>query len=306
MGPEMKFNQIEAYRAVMLAGSVTEAANFLNVSQPGISRLIKDLERSIGFDLFDRLPGKITPTAEGLVFFRHVQETYDGIRHLEGVAEEISNLKHDRLRIAAFPAASIGVAPRAIERMNASFPDLKFRLEVRSSGKILDLISNNQIDVGVAAFPIDHPGVLLERIYEPACPCILPVSHPMADLQVIEAHELAAETLLGISDHLTLGKQMAKAREMAREIAADRRENLVESTSSFAIGQLVKMGMGVAVIDPLTASTFDDTELRVLPFKPKIAFGFSIVVPEHSVRSRAAAMFALILHETIKSTLSSL
>ncbi len=296
---DMKFNQIEAYRAVMLAGSVTEAANFLNVSQPGVSRLIMDLERSIGFDLFDRLPGKITPTPEGEVFFKHIQSTFDGIRHLDRVAEEIANLKNDCLRIAAFPAAALELAPLAIQGIHKAYPDLKIRLEVRSSGKILELTSNKQIDIGLAAFPIEYPGVILERIYQPLCPCIVPASSPLASRRSVKWSDLVGETTLGISPELAVGKEL---RKVLSESDGEH-GNLVEATSSFSICKLAEFGVGVGVVDPLTASVFKDSAVVAIPFRPGVKFGFAIVLPEYAARSLAVTKFTSILHGIAKSCL---
>lgn len=295
----MKFNQIEAYRAVMLAGSVSDAAHFLNVSQPGISRLIKDLERSIGFDLFDRIPGRIVPTPEGEAFFKYVQRAYTGLQYLEGVAKDIANLKHDRLRIASFPAASLEVVPRSIVRMNAAYPDLKMRLEVHSSLRILDLVSSRQVDVGIAAFPVDYPGVILERVYEPFCKCVLPAGHPKSGVGSISLEDLKDETNIGISEELTIGNALVAA-GIESSIKID---NLVETTSDYTICKMVEMGLGIGVVDPLAASLFRETSVVAIEFKPEVKFGFAIVLSEHAIRSRAVDKFIKILHETIKQAI---
>lgn len=58
----MNFKQVEAFRAVMLSGSMTAAAEALHTSQPNISRLIAQLERLNGFSLFERIGSRLVPT----------------------------------------------------------------------------------------------------------------------------------------------------------------------------------------------------------------------------------------------------
>jgi DNA-binding transcriptional LysR family regulator len=66
VGALVRHRQVEAFRSVMIAGSITEAANALHISQPSVRRLIGDLEASVGFKLFERKHGRIYPTAEAI------------------------------------------------------------------------------------------------------------------------------------------------------------------------------------------------------------------------------------------------
>ena len=73
----IKQRQIEAFRAVMTAGGVSAAAAFLNVSQPAVSRLIRDLEAQIGVALFERRSGgRLQPTRDALILFREVERYF--------------------------------------------------------------------------------------------------------------------------------------------------------------------------------------------------------------------------------------
>ena len=85
----MRFSHIEAFRAVMLSGSTTAAAKTLHTSQPNISRSIAQLEQSTGLRLFDRMPGRIVPTNDGLAFFKEVQRSFTGLLYLKDAANRI-------------------------------------------------------------------------------------------------------------------------------------------------------------------------------------------------------------------------
>ncbi|WP_325052329.1 LysR family transcriptional regulator [Sinorhizobium meliloti] len=60
----MNFRQIEAFRAVIISGTVSRAAELMGVTQPNVSRLVGELEEAIGFALFDRVKGRLIPTPE--------------------------------------------------------------------------------------------------------------------------------------------------------------------------------------------------------------------------------------------------
>src|SRR4051812_40835381 len=112
----MNLRQIEAFRRVMMRGSMTIAAQELRTSQPSISRLIAELEASIDLRLFERKAGRILPTPAGLSFYREVERSFLGLENLAHAARDIRALGTGRLRIAAMPVVALGFIPRCIKR----------------------------------------------------------------------------------------------------------------------------------------------------------------------------------------------
>ena len=91
--------QIDAFRAVMMAGSVSAAASYMHVTQPAVSRLLRDLEADLGFPLFDRAGGRLVPRKAAAMFFREVERVYVGLDQLLRVAQDIRALSEGVLRI---------------------------------------------------------------------------------------------------------------------------------------------------------------------------------------------------------------
>src|SRR5437868_6942450 len=100
----MKIRQLEAFRAVMLCQTVTRAAEMLHISQPAATRLIADLEESVGFALFERVRGRLYPTAEAQVLYEEVQRSLVGVERIALAAQDIRELQRGSLQIAAAPA----------------------------------------------------------------------------------------------------------------------------------------------------------------------------------------------------------
>src|SRR5450830_583435 len=100
MKPVLNLRQIEAFRSVMLAGSVVGAARLLNVTQPGVSRTIGLLELRLGFALFVRHGRKLIPTPEAEALFRETEPLYSGVERLAQVAQDIRLRRTGALRVA--------------------------------------------------------------------------------------------------------------------------------------------------------------------------------------------------------------
>ena len=110
----MRFNdrQIEAFRAAVALGSVTEAASALSVTQPAVSRLLADLEAELGFALFERIGRGVRATRQGRLLYEEVERSYIGLQAVRKRAALIRRGRAGSLRIAVMPAFAEAFAAR--------------------------------------------------------------------------------------------------------------------------------------------------------------------------------------------------
>src|SRR5690349_19780788 len=132
----MNLKHVEAFRAVMVAGSMTAAAQALFTSQPNVSRLISQLERGTGLPPSQCAGVRLSPTSEGTACSGQVERAYVGLQGLTNAAAQIRNLGSGRLRIAAMPSAGLTLVPHAIKRLQALHPDVTVSLHVNTSGTV--------------------------------------------------------------------------------------------------------------------------------------------------------------------------
>ena len=90
----INLRQLEAFRAVMQTRSITRASELLFVSQPAVTRLIKDLEASVGFSLFQRLKKRLYPTPEAFSFLEEVELSFSGLDKINIAAREIRDRRY--------------------------------------------------------------------------------------------------------------------------------------------------------------------------------------------------------------------
>ncbi|MGF6872689.1 DNA-binding MarR family transcriptional regulator [Paraburkholderia sp. MM5477-R1] len=121
---QTKLRQIEAFRAVMQAGSTTGAAEELHTSQSNVSRLITQLEADTRLVLFERSGGRLSPKPEAKALFREVERVFVGLTRLAYAADSIRNLGSGRLRIASIPGIGMSFLPRVVQRFRRSRPDV--------------------------------------------------------------------------------------------------------------------------------------------------------------------------------------
>ena len=110
----MNLRQIEVFRAVMQAGSVTAAAERLHVSQPGVSRLLAHLELQLGVTLFARRKGRLHATAEAETLYAQVERVYGGVRDIDDCARGLKQGQGLVLRVLCSPSLGLALVPRAM------------------------------------------------------------------------------------------------------------------------------------------------------------------------------------------------
>lgn len=294
--------QIEAFRATVLTGSMTAAGAFLHVTQPAISRLIRDLERQIDMKLFTRRGKQLHPTDEALLLHREVQRNFQGLEEIARAAAEIRGLQTGSLRVAAMPALALGYLPRIVRRFVDKRPRLAVQLHTDTSRNILGLVAAGQYDIGIGAVPMEHPGVQTDRLPRLEAVCVLPANHPLARRKTIHLRDLKDTAMISLGRNSLLQFHI----EFMLRNSGVTPQRRIEATIGATICGLVGEGLGVAIIDPFTAAAIHDGRIVSRSFRPAIPYECAVVTPSYRTKARIVDEFLLTLHKTVSEDFRSL
>lgn len=289
----MNFRQIEAFRAVMLTGSMTEAAVSLGTSQPRISRLVAQLEQVTSFPLFIRGSARLQPTAEALAFYREVEHVFSGLTSLAQTAKNIKSFGTGHIRIACLPALALGFMPRVIKRFTDKHPDINISLQARSSSTVMEWTAAHQCDIGLAARGPEIRGIDGEPFVSMAGVCVLPEQHRLAPKDVISPRDLEGEPFisLGLID-VTRGRT-----DQVFADAGVERVLKVETQYAATICACVMEGLGVSIVNPFVALDFVGRGIVARRFEPQIMIEKMLVFPANKPRSRLTEAFVTTLKQ---------
>lgn len=295
-GRSLNARQLEAFRAVMVSGSITRAGLLLSISQPAVTRLIRDLETDLEMQLFSREGTTVVPTAEAREFYSEVDRHFVSTDRLRDIAIGIREFGTGRLRIAAIPALSGHCLPDAISTYSSEFPNTIVSVHNGASVDIVDLVATSQVDVAIIARPSTRGELSFRLLPEAEAVCILPVSHPLAAKSLVTPGDLDGQ------DYIALGQSSLMRMELQALLrAADSHPRMrVESLFSGTLVQYVDRGLGFAIVDPLVASMVDTSRTVVRRFVPRIRYQLSIIYAPDIVRSPMLERFVAIFTETYK------
>lgn len=286
-GRGLNLRQLEAFRALMTTGTVSQAADRLNVSQPAVSVLIANLERNVGFPLFERRRGRLVPTPEAGFLLDEVERAFASLDKIAHAIHEIRGMTTGFLRIASLPGPAVRFLPRVIARFLDGRPQVNVSLHSRSSMKVREWVTLGQIDLGLAEMPIDNPAIAWEPLIQ-RCVCVLPEGHPLTAKETIAPKDLENEPLISLyRDHMTTRRLEAAFHE-----AGVIRRVRFEATTFATCCNFVREGAGIAFVDSLTAEDFRGQGVVARRFEPAVRFEIALLRSANRPQSRLAQAFA--------------
>jgi len=271
----------------MLTSSTVRAAPMLHVTQPAVSRLVKELQEALGLVLFERRGARLVPTSEAIALYAEVERSFVG---LERIAESAKSLRERRsgvLRVAAMPALCNGILPRFAGRFLARHPQVRFTLEGRVSHLVLDRVVSGQCDVVFAAAPIEHAAVANEKLPAARYVAVVPKGHRLASRRTIRPKDFANEPFIALGP--TTPSKFRIDDVFAREGVA--RTIRAETPLSEIACAMVSSGLGVSIVDPFTAREYSTRGVVARPFEPALQFQVAALYPAHRSLSPLARDF---------------
>ncbi len=268
---------IEVFRAVMIAGSVTKAAELLGSSQPTVSRELARLEQGIGFALFDRVAGRLRPTMPGLALFDEVRQSYAGLERVSSAAARLRAYKGGQLSVIALPVFSHSILPEAFRRFHERHPGVSLALETQESPFLEEWLSAQRYDLGLTEHDAAPAGTRVELLLEVDEVCVLPDGHALLAKRRIELADFEGHAFVSLSSRDPYRIQIDEAFAESRVL----RRSIVETPSAVSVCTFVRQGLGLAIVNPLTALDFVGRGLHIRPLARAFPFRISVVFPEH-------------------------
>lgn len=259
----MNLRQIEVFRSVMLAGSVTAAARMLNVSQPGISRMLAHIELQLGVRLFERGRGKLRPTPEAQSLYAEVEQVYRGVQRIGEHARELKAGGGLSLRVLCSPGPALELVPQAVSTLAQRFPTARFYMETQLVREMVGQLVRHEADIAISTLPIEHALLASKVVGSWSFACVFSKGHVFEQRKTIGLRDLLAERIIAFSADTPQGQLLES---LWKQPNAQRRPQAqIEVRSGQMACALAACGAGIAVVDELTARAWRSDKLGFRP-----------------------------------------
>ena len=294
----MKLAYLQALRAVMETGTVTAAAVRLRRSQPQVSRLVGDLEKELGFQIFARHKKRLIPTSEGREFYTRSLHVLDHVEEIPGIVREITGRADSYLRIACQSYIAQALLPEALGNFVRTEPSLRFSVNIHSRFEMGQATSIPPYDVAIVALPIDHS--LLVRCEPFAIAdvvAVLPRDHRLARNETVKATDLAGEPFIALTAETLLRQEVDRMFSDLGVLLNIRGE----ASAGIATCQMVARGLGFTLADPLEAHYVLSDQVVVRELVPRLCFTYGFLWPATANPTSLTVRFAECVAETARA-----
>ncbi|WP_020203787.1 MULTISPECIES: LysR substrate-binding domain-containing protein [Cupriavidus] len=291
----LKIHELEAFRAVMLRGTATEAAVLMHTTQPVISKLIARFQHSIGIQLFELRKSRLVPTPEAHILFKTIERTYVGLDHVAQAIAELQGGHSGRLIIGSLPSFGMGPLAGITAEFLQAEPNLEVLIETVNSSLIRHSVVSGKVDLGIALKSVDTAGVRAEPLVSVNTVCVMGKGHPLGARREIGVADLRGQPLIlpsrDSASRAAIDQVFGEAGITPRVIA--------ETSYAMTMCLLAMQGNGAALVSPFAAMHLRKAGLVVKRFVPRIPVELLLLTALDTSPSRIAARFIERMHRSL-------
>lgn len=247
----MRLRHIEIFQAILQTGSVTGAANLLNISQPAATKALRHAEAQLGFELFTRVRGQLHPTAEARLLEAATGKVFENLQEVQRLAGNLRSHSDRALRIVATPTLAHALLPSSIAQWRRRYPRTPCELATQHTREIVENLLLHEADLGLSLQAPQHPALKVSALAHGRLVAIAADGHWSAAQagQPLPLEALGGQTLIGLDSRDGLGHLLGSQLDALG--CAPRVDTHVQTYQ--LARALVEAGQGLAVVDPFTA-----------------------------------------------------
>jgi DNA-binding transcriptional LysR family regulator len=248
----MNFKKLEAYITVIDKKSFSEAAAALKSSQPAISIKIKSLEEDFGLELLDRGQSGIQPTAAGVLVYQASKDILRRWRMLAGELHSFQDTLTGTLKIGASTIPGTYLVPNWIMSFRKLFPKVEVKIDIGDSKKIINMLLDHQIDVGIVGYHPQSKKIICKQIAHDSLVVIAHNQDPISQSTRLDFNQIKLHDFV-------LREEGSGTRKVIEEYLANHGYSLSDLKTTLSISSTegviaaVEAGLGISIVSKLAA-----------------------------------------------------
>ena len=242
---DMNIQKYKAFIKTVEYESFTKAAEILNYSQSGISRMIGDLEKEWNVELLERGKFGVRLTSEGVKLFPFIKNVCTEYEKLQIKVEEINGLESGLIRIGTFSSVATYWLPNIIKEFRKDYPNIEYEILLGDYTEIEKWIIDGRVDFGFFIYPSTYSNLEVEFLEKDRLMAILPKDHPLAGCKKFPIKK--------IEEYPFMLLEKGTKSEISQLLADNKVKPKIDFTTwdDYAIMSMVESGLGISILPEL-------------------------------------------------------
>jgi len=300
----MDIKHLQYFLEVVEWNSFSRAAEHLYITQPTISKMIKNLELELEVTLFERSRKQLVLTDAGQIIYEQAKLIDQAFKNLGTELEQLSGLKKGHIRIGLPPIFDAENFLEIIGYFHEKHPGITFQLVELGSKKIEEAVDNNDLDVGVIVLPTKKNLFDYFSIMEEELKLVLHTSHPFANKEIVDLSDFVNESFILFNRDFVLNDRII----LSCNAAGFNPTIISESTQVSNIVEMVANNLGVALLPESVCDKLHKNVSSLKIINPTINWNLAVIWRKNQYLSYAAKewlKFTRIQLDTEKQSMSS-
>ncbi|MFY0802759.1 selenium metabolism-associated LysR family transcriptional regulator [Peribacillus frigoritolerans] len=280
---------LKVFVTVIEQKNFSRAGDILNLSQPGVSLHIRNLENELGTKLIYRSPKQVQITEPGKILYRHAKQMLNHYETAKREINEFNNVVSGTMKIGASFTIGEYYLPKVLAEFAAQYPMVDIQIIISNSNDVIQGIRSNKLDIGLIEGETYYKDIDVRPFMNDEMIVVVPPDHPLSQMDLIEGNMLQNQTWV-------LREQGSGTRTYSDKLLSSLELNIKKTfifTSIQGVKEAVMAGLGIALLSRLTVQKeLKSNELKTFHLKNEpLIRPFSIVKKLDFEASKAMELF---------------
>jgi DNA-binding transcriptional LysR family regulator len=299
-GENVDIRHLKYFIEVTRFKSFTRAADHLFVTQPTISKMIRNLEEELGVELFDRSRRQLVLTDAGRAILQQAQTIDKAFGNIQHELDDLIGLKRGHIRIGLPPIMDAGRFIRVLGEFHKLYPHITFQLIENGTKRIEEDIVGDHLDVGIAVLPAVEEDFHYFSFMKEELRVVVPRTHAFAARKQVKLRELEDEQFILFNKDFALNDRIRAACKEAGFLP----KVVSESSQWDFIGKMIEAELGISILPTSVYNMLKEELIAIKVVKPVIDWDLAIIWRKNQYLSYATTEWLKFTQERLMGSIS--
>lgn len=283
----MELRQLYYFLEVAKQKNMTKAAEVLHISQPALSKMVKNLEEELGMTLIIRSNKSSEVTDAGRIVMEYAQKMMALLDEMSTTLSDMTNLQRGSIHIGIPPIAGSLLFPKAIAEFHKAYSNIKIHITEYPAPKLIREVLDGEIELGIAVLPIHENEIVTYPIVDEKMKLLIHVDHPFASKDAVDLKDLKDEEFIFFSENFSLHDIL-----WDQCIQAGFQPKILFKSSQWDfMTEMVAARLGVTILPESLCNRIDNQMIKIVELMPDIIWDLAVITKKDKYISNAAQTF---------------